>query len=189
MRRRMPHSRRATSLIVASMVASAWSAPSAVGANSLTLVPTNEHQARVVSKAWGKPGRVWAYWGSLRQAAVGAGVPWGSYRATCTWIGPKGTAATKFDNRLTCTVVLAARAIPGSTLIAEGLVRMPKESKSTGLFNRAHECSSVSAPPPSCKPRQLAITGATGAYKGWAGYVADVRVTGSGGVEIAIGPA
>lgn len=185
MRRKMSHGRRATSLIVAATVVSGWSAPSAVGANSLTLVPTNEHQARVVSKAWGKPGRVWAYWGSLTEAA---GAPWGSYRATCTWIGPKGTAATKFDNRLTCTVVLAARAVPGSTLIAEGLVRMPKESKNTGLFNRAHECSSVSAPPPNCKARQLAITGATGSYKAWTGYVADVRATLSGGVEIAIGP-
>jgi hypothetical protein len=185
MRRRTLRVTRATSVIAAAAVLSASSAPSAMGAPALTLFPTQEHQARVVSKASGKPGRVWAYWGSLSTGPRGARVPWGRYRATCTWIAPANTS----DNRLTCIVVLAAQAVPGPILVAEGLVRMPRERKDTGLFDRAAECSSLPPRPPAkCAPRKLAITGGTGAYRGWSSYVLTVSETLAQGVTITIEP-
>jgi hypothetical protein len=149
----------------------------------LTLKAKDEKHAMLAEASPGGA-RMWGYWGKLTKPTFHnpAGYDWGSYRATCSWLadptwGPHPQNHYR-DDRLLCTVVLSHRHGPGGktaphggSLIAEGLLKMPKAAD--GLFVRAHECSSAKKARllPSCGPRTLAITGGTGVFEGVLGHV------------------
>ena len=194
MRRTAPRAGRAMSLALAAVAISLWSAAPTHAATSLTLFPKNEHMAAIASKPPGHVGRMWSYWGELMVDAPTPPNPpktkirWGSYRAICVWVARNGLPPNKSDNRVACTVVMAARQTNGPTLVAEGLVKMPVTARNHGLFDRASQCSSARpAPPPNCRPRQLAITGATGVLRPMLGYVVTIGLV-DGVTGLSIGP-
>jgi hypothetical protein len=173
--------------VVVALTVSGWLASSA---SALDLLPTSERQTEVGPGNPTQLGRLWAYWGGLEverqdenNPATLERVRWGSYRATCVSIAPAGFPPDKADDRMSCTVVMAARGVLGGTLVAEGLVKMPRAATGQsppGFFMQAHECSSARRlPPPNCVPRKLAIVGATGRlYKNLGGYVVSLKVAG-----------
>jgi hypothetical protein len=124
---------------------------------SLNLTPGQEGRVAIKGGAPGTPGRMWGYWGKF------TGMETGSYRATCVWLADMSWGpGVMRDSRLLCTIVLSFRARSGGVnepngggLVMEGLVRKPPGKD--GLFEHPSD-------------RQLAITGATGPYKGMWGH-------------------
>jgi hypothetical protein len=104
-----------------------------------------------------------AYWGKF----TSQNTPPGSYRATCTWPANKhwpNSAKHKQDKRVSCSIVIAFKAPPAppgtaspqlNGLVLQGLVRRPAVDGE--LFSRK-------------SPRQVAITGGSGAYAGAHGF-------------------
>jgi hypothetical protein len=142
------------------MVAALW--PSV--ARALVLKPAAEGYARIVPAGPGPSGpgqavETWGYWGRLNYPA---GTKWGSYRGTCFWL----TDGSWPDDRYFCTVVLSrgrrlftTQKPPGGSITVQGLIR--RSAPSSGLFAKK-------------SMRRLPITGGTGPYADWAGYV-DLR--------------
>jgi hypothetical protein len=135
--------------------------------------PAKEHKAEIAPFDFGVAGRTWGYWGTL--VRLNDGVKWGSYRATCVWLAKSGVAEDKRDNRMVCTIVLTA--VHGGTLIAQGQLIRPRGDDY--LFARASSCTSAQRPAPAqCRPRSLAITGATYPYESRLGYAVDLTTPG-----------